>query len=124
MKLINYKRGYNNTFDCSIHGTIKMNREEFDNAIEYLFNDADRIRKEHSYFSSELLKDDVARRIHIKNSRGISQGFLINIRVSATEALVKHFNVKGYKRNNYQIEVDTSIENNFHYLNHLANGQA
>ena len=93
-----------------------MNREEFDRVVEYLFMDADRIRKEHSYFNSQLLKEDLARRIYIKNSRHIVQGFYVNIRVSATEALVKYFNLKGYKLGNYQIEVDTSVETNFNYL--------
>lgn len=104
MKLINYKRGYNNTFDCSIHGTIKMTMGEWKQAEHYLINDADTIRKDHSYFNSQLLKEDVQRRIKIKN------GFLINIRVSATEALVKQFNLKNYKRGNYQIEVSLSKE--------------
>ena len=118
MKIINYNRGYNDIFECSIHGTIKMNREEFDQAVKYLFMDSDRIRKDHEYFNSKLLERDLARRIHIKNKRGISQGFFVNIRVSATEALVKHFNLKGYKRGNYQLQIDTSVQNsdNFNYL--------
>lgn len=116
MKLINYKRGYNNTFDCSIHGTIKMDRKEFDSIVSYLYGDADKIRKDHAYFNSQLLKEDLARRIYIRNNRGIVQGFLINIRVSATEALVKQFNLNGYKRGNYQIHVDTSVETNYSFL--------
>lgn len=114
MKLINYKRGYNNTFACSIHGTIKMNREEFDNLVTFLYTDA--IRSDHSYFNTQLLTEDLARRIFIKNSKGIVQGFLINVRVSATEALIKHFDIKGYKRGNYQIEVKTSVQTNYNYL--------
>lgn len=103
-------------FDCSIHGTIKMDREEYDKAITYLHQDADRIRKDHAYFNSEILREDLARRIYIKNKRGITQGFVINIRVSATEALVKYFNLKGYIRGNYQIQVDTSIQTNYSFL--------
>lgn len=116
MKLINYKRGYNNTFDCSIHGTIKMNRKEFDKALSYLFANQEKL------WIPELLPKDLARRIFIKNSRGIVQGFLVNIRTTATELIASRFNLKGYKKGNYQIEVDTSIENNFHYINQLTNG--
>jgi len=105
MRLINYKRGYNNTFNCSIDGTIEMNREKYDKMVSYLFNNADTIRKDHEYFNSQILKEDLARRVYIKNSRGVSQGFLINIRLSATDAVVKHFNIKGHKRGNYQIRV-------------------
>lgn len=99
MKLINYKRGYNNTFDCSIHGTIKMTPIEFKQAVEYLERDADTMRKNHAYFNSILLKEDLERKINF------ARGFLVNIRVSATEALVNHFNLRNYKRGNYQIMV-------------------
>lgn len=124
MKLINYKRGYNNTFDCSVHGTIEMNREEFDNVVEFLAKNNGWWYQSHSEnFSRSMLSEDLARRVYIKNSRHIVQGFYVNIRVYATEALVKHFNLKGYKRGNYQLKVDTSIDTNFSYLNRLANAE-
>jgi hypothetical protein len=111
MKITNYKRGYNNTFDCSIHGTIRMTREEWEEASRYLINDADRIRHNHRYFNSGRLKEDIERKIITKH------GFLINIRVDATAALVKHFNLKNYKRGNYQIEVsDKKTKARLEYL--------
>lgn len=99
MKLINYKRGYNSTFDCSIHGTIKMTAIEWEQVYNRLLAEADTISKYHRYFNSQMLKDDVLRRIPTKT------GYFINIRVSATEALVKIYNLRNYKRGNYQIEV-------------------
>jgi hypothetical protein len=29
MKLTNYNKGYREKFDCSIHGTLEVNKEEF-----------------------------------------------------------------------------------------------
>ena len=59
MKLINYKRGYNNTFDCSIHGTIKMTFEEWLEAYKYL--------KNQRYDFRFLLHKDIKREVKIKN---------------------------------------------------------
>lgn len=118
MKLINYKRGYNNTFDCSIHGTIKMTRDEFDSMVKYLYQNAGTIKKEQEYFSPELLKEDLARRVYEKTKAGIVKSFLVNIRVSATQAVVNHFNIKGYKRGNYQIQVEDLIQDRLEELRH------
>lgn len=90
MKLVNYKRGYNNIFDCSIHGTIYMNSYEFTKIVLY-------IQKYKRYFSRSLFEGDINRKIHIKN------GYMVNIRVNATEALAKHWGLKNYKRGNYQL---------------------
>ena len=93
MKLINYKMGYNNTFDCSIHGTIKMSLKEYKKAIKYLKNNS--VKWGYKY----LLVEDLKRVIKLKN------GFLVNIRVSATDKLVKKFDLSNYKVGNYQILV-------------------
>lgn len=36
MKVINYNYGYNNTFNCSIHGKIVVTFDEWRKAREYL----------------------------------------------------------------------------------------
>lgn len=89
MKLINYNYGYNNTFNCSIHGKIIVNREEWKSITHYLLNPF--IKFEHKF----LLKDDLQRYIKTK------QGYLFNLRVTATEKVVNFFNIKRYKRGNY-----------------------
>jgi hypothetical protein len=93
MKLINYKRGYNNTFDCSIHGTIKMSRDEYDEMVMFLY------KNENKVWNKDILYTDLANRIHFKG------GFLCNIRTTTTEMVAKHFGLTNYKPNNYQIEV-------------------
>lgn len=105
MKLINYNYGYNPLFTCSIHGTIEMNREDFGKVVNYLYQNAGTISKNNCYFNPQLLREDLGRREYIKNRQGTVKAFLINIRVGATEALVKHFSLKGYKRGNYQLRV-------------------
>ena len=47
----------------------------------------------------EILKEDIQREIQTKD------GTLYNIRVSATETLVKRYNLKKYKRGNYSVLV-------------------
>lgn len=95
MKLINYKRGYNSTFDCSIHGTIKINREEYYKIVHYLYSVTTKL------WNKDILYSDLARRIHIDKNKK----FLINIRSTATKLLADKFNLTNYKAGNYQIEV-------------------
>ena len=95
MKLINYNYGYNNTFNCSIHGKIIVSHKEWRDIIKYLFNPM----VKHCYLWKDLLKQDITRGIQTK------KGHLINIRVTATELIVKRFNIKGYKRGNYSFFV-------------------
>lgn len=94
MKLINYSLGYNDIFDCSIHGTIKITRSEFDDVVKFLYKNEDRL-----YLSKKILIEDLSRRIVTK------KGFLINIRATATQLIAKKYNLKNYKNANYQIEV-------------------
>lgn len=93
MKIKNYKYGYNDTFNCSIHGTIEMTNTEFKKVKKYLFNP----KVQWGYKS--MLTTDLNR---IVKSR---QGFLINIRVRPTEKIVDHFKLKGYKRGNYALRI-------------------
>uniref|UniRef100_A0A6M3IWT1 Uncharacterized protein n=1 Tax=viral metagenome TaxID=1070528 RepID=A0A6M3IWT1_9ZZZZ len=95
MKLINYNYGYNNTFDCSIHGKIIVNKVEWKAILKYLFNPA----VTSYYLYKHLLKEDITRLIETK------KGKLCNIRVAATEKAVNKFNIKKYKRGNYMFLV-------------------
>lgn len=99
MKLINYKYGY--LFNCSIHGKIKMTPEELEQVVKYLRHN----KVQHTYFAKTgftqaIFENDLKRTMPIKG------GYLINIRVGATELLVKKFGLKGYKRGNYMLEID------------------
>lgn len=91
MKLINYNYGYNNTFNCSIHGKIIVSHNEWQKILKYLFNPS--VTKDNFY--RKILRDDIFREIQTK------EGHLLNIRVTATEQIVKKFNLNGYKRGNY-----------------------
>lgn len=93
MKLINYKRGYLEKFDCVIHGTIRVNPMEYAQFVYYLNIPSVK------YDTKSHLKKDLERKINTKI------GFLVNLRVSATERIVRHFKIKGYKPGNYMIEV-------------------
>lgn len=101
MKLINYKRGYNNTFDCVIHGTIYMNEAQWDMVLSYLMTGT-RL----DYYGSDMLKklltEDIHRKIMTK------RGYLINIRGTATELIVKKWNLNNYKKGNYQLHITPS----------------
>jgi len=98
MKLINYNYGYNNTFNCSIHGKIVMTPEEWQEALKYL--KSAKVKKSFlpSYpWTNYNLLEDINRTIKTK------WGHLINIRVPMTEKLVAHYNLDNYKRGNYVI---------------------
>lgn len=99
MKLINYKRGYNNTFNCSIHGTIKMTRVEFDQFYRHIRNNRELLDKYNSEFYWKIFNEDIKRAINTKDSQ------IINVRVPATEELARHFHLRGYKKGNYQLEI-------------------
>ena len=95
MKLINYNYGYNNFFNCSIHGKIILNEEEWKAIIKYLFNPA---VKSYCLFKN-ILKEDIDRYIVTKKGR------LYNIRVTATEIVATKFKLDRYKRGNYMFLV-------------------
>jgi hypothetical protein len=91
MRLINYNYGYNNTFNCSIHGKIVVTQKEWERIEKYVLNPS--VTKE-SFFRN-ILKGDIKRIVYTDT------GTLLNIRVNATQAVVNKFNIKGYKRGNY-----------------------
>lgn len=96
MKLINYNYGYYQQFNCSIHGKIVMTLKEWRDALKFLR------RKKWSISSpwiARVLSEDISKHVPNKNS------FLVNIRVPATEALVKRYNLAGYKRANYMLQI-------------------
>lgn len=95
MKLINYKYGYNNTFNCSIHGKIIVNKSEWKSIVKYLLNPS----VKSCYLYKNVLKDDFKRCINARS------GKLFNIRVTATELVVRKFNIKNYKAGNYMFLV-------------------
>ena len=96
MKLINYNYGYNNEFNCSIHGKIIVSKEEWDNIKRFL----SRTRKwvydrGYVWFYKRILKEDLKRFYKVK------KGKLYNIRVDATSGVAKEFELDNYKRGNY-----------------------
>jgi V8-like Glu-specific endopeptidase len=91
MKLINYNYGYNNTFNCSIHGRIVVNKIEWGKIVKYILNPL--VTKD--LFYRNMLKEDLNRLVFM------DKGTLLNIRTTATEKVVDFFNIKGYKRGNY-----------------------
>lgn len=105
MKVINYYRGYVEKFTCVIDGTIDMTVIEYKQVVHCLRHNAGTIKQSNAYFSPTLLEEDLKRRIEIKDKSGFIKQFLVNIRVSATEALIKEFGLRNYKRGNYQLRV-------------------
>lgn len=93
MKITNYKRGYFDKFNCVIHGTITMNKMEFAQVVYYL--NIPTVKWDYKF----TLKEDLKRIIDCKKY------FLINVRVGATEKIVKHFKLDNYKRGNYMLKI-------------------
>jgi len=91
MRIINYDYGYNNTFNCSIHGKIIVTRQEWQIIIRYLFHP----RVKSYYLYKDVLKQDLERSILTPKGR------LFNIRVTATDLAVKKLGGIGYKTGNY-----------------------
>ena len=92
MKLINYNRGYNSHFECSIHGTIEMTEDEFKEVKAYLYKSDD-----YFHLSSGVLMRDMETKIIT------SKGFYVNIRVTATDLIARKYNLSNYKKGNYQL---------------------
>jgi hypothetical protein len=99
MEIINYNYGYNNTFNCSIHGKIIVSKEEWNKIEKYIFNSS--VTKD--IFYRNILRDDIKRLIYTK------EGTLLNIRVTATRQVIDKFrniqNRKKYKLGNYMFLV-------------------
>lgn len=101
MKLINHnKDNYTYFADCVIRGTITLTQAELDQATKHLFKTRKWVDdRNYATFYKKILREDLKRKTIIKN------GYLINIRVSATKGLVEFLGLPNYKLNNYQIEV-------------------
>ena len=99
MKITNYKYGYIPVFDCVINGKITMSSQEFGKVKKYLLRTPKMEYTNDRDFRVRMLKEDLQRKIELKNS------YLVNIRVLATELIVNHYKLNGYKRNNYMLEV-------------------
>jgi hypothetical protein len=96
MRLVNYKRGYSDVFECSIHGTIYMSRNEFNKAFRYI----KRIKKYlGGDFYFNLFVQDTHRVVETKDYQ------LINVRITATQKIVQKFSLSGYKPGNYQLAI-------------------
>lgn len=91
MKVINYNYGYFLAFSCSIHGKIVASRRTWAKMTKYLLHPSVVL-----YYSKDktMLKQDLARRVPTKG------GYLVNVRVYATEKLAEKFGFK-VKRANY-----------------------
>jgi len=100
MKIVNYSRGYNSIFDCSIHGTIKMTKPEYKKAVAYIVKNKKQLDLNGGYPMFKTFCDDTQRIIWSYN------GFYINVRDTATKMLVKHYKLDNYKRGNYQLFVN------------------
>lgn len=95
MKLRNHYKNYTYFNDTVIKGTITMTSSEWKTALKYLNHH----KVTSYYFDKTIFKQDIERKEQTKN------GYLINIRVSATEILVRKYSLKHYQRHNYQILV-------------------
>lgn len=81
------------------YGKITMNYDEYRKAVKYLV----RARIGYSYnweFNKRLLLEDLERKASVKGN-----GFILAIRVPATEKLVEKFKLDRYKKQNYYLEV-------------------
>lgn len=95
MKIINYKYGY--IFDCSINGKIVVSKYHWKKIVKYLhrakFDD-------YGNFFKKIVLEDLERPVKYNNNT------FYNIRVNATEKVVKHFKIKGnLKRDNYMFQI-------------------
>ena len=99
MKIINYNYGYIPTFSCSIHGKIVVSGREWEANKRYLRNGS--LRKT-PYLYPDILRKDFERAVKSRISRYVN---FYNIRVTATELVVNHWNLRKYKRGNYMFEV-------------------
>lgn len=95
MKLINYDYGFtpaDPTSGTYYRGKIQMTLDEYREAVKYL----KRAHFDHKF----TLAEDLKRTASVRGN-----GFHVCVRVSATEKLVKRYNLPRYKRQNYFIHV-------------------
>jgi len=99
MRLINYNYGYIAAFDCSINGKILITEAEWIEARLFLLRGARRWLPSYPWIAGRI-KEDEKRKIPVKKNK-----YLINIRVPATSAIAKKYNLHGYKPQNYMLEI-------------------
>lgn len=107
MKLINYNYGtamYPVDTDTHYRGKILMTYDEWKEAYKYLrsYKVQKSFLPSYPWTNTRLVEDaeDPKRQRSIKGN-----AYRIAIRVPMTEKLVQKYGLKGYKRNNYFIEV-------------------
>jgi len=98
MKLINYNYGY--LFDCVIEGKIVVSKREWAEIRTHLLRTTKWVdTNTYAPFYKNLLREDMERGIKTKD------GTLYNIRVSATQEVVRKWGLEKYKRANYMFLV-------------------
>ena len=107
MKLTNYNYGGPQEFGCWIRGKIVVSLNEWYKIQRYLFSPtvlAKLGRDSGNALVSRMLQEDMERRVFTR------KGFVVNIRVSATDAVIRRFkpqNARRYKRQNYMFHILT-----------------
>lgn len=98
MKLINYNYGGPDEFNCWMRGKIVMSANEWRDVQIHLMKSST-IKK---LWNLDILRKDMERTVKTKD------GFLVSVRTTATDEIVRHFkpvNANRYKRQNYMIHV-------------------
>lgn len=98
MKLINRDYGY--LFDCSIKGKIQMTKSELDQFVKE-FKRSKKWRVYMQDHEKRMFESDLNRKITAGKTK-----YWINVRVFATEVLAYKYELKGYKRQNYMLEIE------------------
>jgi hypothetical protein len=101
MKLINYKRGYNDTFECSIGGTITMSQEEWVRVKRYLIKKAKRL----DVISGWTMWSKVFARDCKQTITTPEGNTLLSIGVTLTEGIAQRYHLTTYKQCNYQLHI-------------------
>lgn len=108
MKLINYNYGGPQEFNCWIRGKILCTLNEWEQVKKHL-RLTSTTRRLYPY--SQQLRPKQARTVlerDILRTVPTKRGYLVNIRVTATNEIITHFkpdNSAHYKRQNYMFEI-------------------
>lgn len=76
-----------------------MNYDEYKEVVRFLLRSRLGARYENS-FLKRLLREDLKKQVSVKGN-----GFIVAVRVTATEKIVAKYQLKRYKRQNYFIHV-------------------
>lgn len=94
MKLINYNYGFVQRFECCIRGKIVVTKKEWEKIIAFC-----RSKLLESNYTGLTFEKDIRRQVHS------IEGELYNIRVEATEWVIKKWKLPKYRRANYMFLV-------------------